>query len=137
MWIDYHKKTLKKGELRDFTDKMLTDEGEEKLTDEEIRSIIWDTMAGGIDTSALSFQWLVYILTNYPHVQDKIHEELDRVVGPKRLPTLDDVEKLTYLNATLCELFRFKHFAPFGIPHHTTQAIKLCGYNVPKDTQVM
>jgi cytochrome P450 len=136
-WVEWHEKTLKKGEVRDFTDIMLTEEGDDKLTKEEIRSIIWDTMAGGIDTSALSFEWLVYILTNYPDVQKKIHDELDRVVGPDRLPTLDDVDKLQYLNATICELFRFKHFAPFGIPHNTREDITLCGYKVPRDTQVM
>jgi len=136
-WVEWHKKTLKKGQERDFTDIMLTEEGSEKLTAAEIQSIIWDTMAGGIDTSALSFEWLVYILTNYPAVKKKIHDELDAVVGPDRLPTLDDVEKLPYLNATICELFRMKHFAPFGIPHSTTKDIKLCGYNVPKDTQLM
>jgi len=136
-WVSWHKKTKKTGDPRDFVDIMLEDKDDPKLSDAEINSIIWDTMAGGIDTSALSFEWLVYILTSYPEVQDKIHEELDRVVGPDRLPTYDDVEKLTYLNATLCELFRFKHFAPFGIPHHTLSDIKIRGYNVPKDTQVM
>ena len=30
-----------------------------------------------------------------------------------------------------------QHFAPFGIPHHTTHDIKVGGYNVPKNTQVM
>jgi len=136
-WVDYHKATLDKANPRDFVDHMLSEEGDEKLTDIEINSIIWDTMAGGIDTSALSFEWLVYILSHYPEVQDKIHQELESVVGPDRLPTYDDVEKLSYLNATICELFRFKHFAPFGIPHCARENIKICGYNVPKDTQVM
>jgi hypothetical protein len=36
----------------------------------------------------------------------------------------------------ICEQFRFKHFAPFGIPHATTQATTLQGYNIPKGAQV-
>ena len=137
-WIEWHKKTLPaKGFERDFIDLMLNDDSSEKLNFKEIRSIIWDTMAGGIDTSALSFEWLIYILTNYPNIQTKIHDELDRVVGPDRLPTLEDIQNLKYLNATICELFRMKHFAPFGIPHHTTHDLILGGYNIPKNTQVI
>jgi hypothetical protein len=36
----------------------------------------------------------------------------------------------------ICECFRFKHFAPFGIPHATTEDTTLGGYRVPKDAQV-
>ena len=45
--------------------------------------------------------------------------------------------RLPYINAIVLELFRFKHFAPFGIPHHTTKDTTLGGYNIPKNTQVM
>lgn len=135
-WIKWHKNTVIFGEERDFIDIMLT-QTFDKLSDIEIRSIIWDTMAGGIDTSALSFEWLIYILTNNPEVQDKIHHELDNVIGDNRLPVLNDIENLKYLNATLCELFRMKHFAPFGIPHQSLKDIKIGGYNIPKDTQII
>ena len=138
-WIDEHKSTLDKSNPRDFVDQMLIDqmEGNSELTDEDILVIIWDCMAGGIDTSAGSFEWLVYILTVYPDVQRKIHEELDEHVGPDRLPTYEDRKKLKYFNAVICELFRFKHFAPFGIPHSTTEDITICGFDIPKDTQLM
>jgi cytochrome P450 len=38
------------------------------MTDEDILIILWDVMAGGIDTSATSIEWLVYILINHPEV---------------------------------------------------------------------
>jgi hypothetical protein len=43
------------------------------------------------------------------------------VVGPNRLPTFEDADKLPYLTAVISECFRWKHFAPFGIPHSTTE----------------
>lgn len=36
----------------------------------------------------LNYLW-VY-LVNYPEVQEKVQEEIDRVVGRSRLPNLDD-----------------------------------------------
>jgi cytochrome P450 len=89
-------------------------------------------------SSATSIEWLIYLLIKHPEVQKKAHEELDRVVGSKKLPTYEDIkERLPYINAIVLELFRFKHFAPFGIPHHTTKDTTLGGYNIPKNTQIM
>jgi cytochrome P450 len=136
-WIAHHKETLDPKAPRDFCDEMLINQAKSGITDTDILIIIWDAMAGGIDTSATSFEWLIYLLINYPKVQEKMQAELDRVVGPNRLPVYADREKLPYCNAVICELFRYKHFAPFGIPHHTLRDTTLGGYNIPKDTQVM
>jgi cytochrome P450 len=32
------------------------------MTDEDILIILWDIMAGGIDTTATTMEWLIYIL---------------------------------------------------------------------------
>merc|ERR1712146_192487 len=128
-----------KSQPRDFLDIMLIDQDKVGLTDSDIEVIIWDIMAGGIDTSATSIEWLIYLLIKHPEVRKKAHEELDRVVGSNKLPTYEDIKsgRLPYINAIVLELFRFKHFAPFGIPHHTTKDTTLGGYNIPKNTQVM
>jgi hypothetical protein len=34
------------------------------------------------------------------------------------------------------QVLRYKHFAPFGIPHATTEDTTLGGYRVPKAAQV-
>lgn len=36
-----------------------------------------------------------------PETQRRAHEELDRVVGRERVPTFDDMTKLSYLRATV------------------------------------
>jgi len=53
-----------------------------------------------------------------------------------RLPTLADIDKLEYCTAVLDELFRWKHFAPQGLPHEAGEDMTLGGYNVPKGTQI-
>lgn len=126
----------------DFIDSMIKVQNEAKaqnketLTDIDIRVVCWDSMAGGIDTSATSMEWLVLYLINYPHVQKKLHKLFDEVIGDNRLPTVDDIDKLDYLLAVLDELFRHRHFAPQGLPHEAGKDITLGGYKIPKGTQL-
>lgn len=41
-------------------------------------------------TIAQTLNYLWVHLVNYPEVQEKVQEEIDRVVGRSRLPNLDD-----------------------------------------------
>ena len=58
---------------------MLINKEKDGLTDMDIHIICWDCLAGGIDTSATSMEWLVYILINHPEVQARVQAELDEV----------------------------------------------------------
>lgn len=136
-WIQEHKETLKPDAPRDFLDSMLVKYKELGLTEVDVEVIVWDVLAGGIDTTATTLEWLIYILCNYPETQQKVQAELDRVVGPNRLPTYKDRTELPYLNAVLLELMRWKHFAPFGLPHMTLKDTQCLGYKIPAGAQVM
>jgi len=139
-WISDHKKAIASNPDKppgDVLDEMLMNQKESNMTDEDILVILWDMMAGGIDTTATTIEWLIYILINHPEVQQKMQQELMSVVGAERLPTFADKDRLPYCNAVISECFRYKHFAPFGIPHATTRSTTLGGYRVPKNAQVM
>ena len=59
---------------------------------------------GGSDTTSSYLQTLILALTAYPHVQQKAHEEIDRVVGEHRMPTLDDLGQMPYIRAMILEV---------------------------------
>jgi cytochrome P450 len=132
------------GEDGDFLDLMLLIQHESRkekqdvfiMEDLDITVCAWDMMAGAIDTSATSMEWLIYILCNNKHVQDKMHQELDAVVGPDRFPTYADYPNLPYCLSVLDELFRWKHFAPQGLPHQAAEDMTLGGYTIPKGTDI-
>ncbi len=44
----------------------------------------------------------------HPQVLKKAHEEIDRVVGPKRLPDFEDRENLPYIEAIFQEVLRYE-----------------------------
>lgn len=48
----------------------------------------------------------------YPEVQRKAQEEIDRVVGTQRLPTLEDRSNLLYVDAVITEALRWRKRTP-------------------------
>jgi len=58
--------------------------------------------------------WFLLGMTAHPEVQTKCQEELDRVVGRSRMPTLGDRDSLPYVRATLREALRWRAVLPLG-----------------------
>ena len=53
----------------------------------------------GAQTVAGVLSWWLMAMVLYPEVQQRAHDELDRVVGRDRLPTFDDCDSMPYLQA--------------------------------------
>lgn len=73
----------------------------------------------------------------YPHVQKKGQVELDKVIGPRRLPDYDDLENLPYLCAVGMETLRWMATGPIGIPHAVVADDVYEGYFLPKGAMVI
>lgn len=58
----------------------------------------------GSDTTSSFLQSLILLLTAFPNVQRKAHKEIDQVVGDQRVPNLDDVPHLPYIQAVIKEV---------------------------------
>ncbi len=58
----------------------------------------------------------MHLLHNEP-VIEKLKIELDKVVGRRRLPNLNDRSTLPYTEAVICEIQRITNVAPLGIVH--------------------
>ncbi|KAJ6516924.1 cytochrome P450 [Mycena vitilis] len=85
----------------------------------------------GSDTTSAYLQSLVLALVAYPEAQRKAQEEIDRVVGQHRMPTLDDLENMPYIRAVVSETHRFRPVTPFGVPHCTLASVEYEGYVIP------
>lgn len=112
-------------------------EGEQTLLlDEDILNTITDMFAAGSETGAGTLLWAIAYLVNYPVYQEKIREEIDKVVGRDRLPTLEDRSNLPLLNATILEVQRLGNVVDTAVPHCAMKDTTLSGYRVPKNTIV-
>ena len=63
-------------------------------------------------------------------------EDLNNILGEGKRATLKDRENLPYMEATITEIFRVAPTAPGSLPHMTIKDTEICGYRIPKGTQV-
>ncbi|KAJ3691202.1 hypothetical protein LUZ61_020366 [Rhynchospora tenuis] len=90
----------------DFVDVLLSLQSSENLSDSDIASVLWEMIFRGTDTVAVLIEWILARLVMHQDVQAKVHEELDRMVGPHRPVTESDSSSLHYLQAVIKEVLR-------------------------------
>ncbi|KZV99013.1 cytochrome P450 [Exidia glandulosa HHB12029] len=95
-------------------------------------------MIGGVETTAAIMQWFAALIPALPHIQERAHEELDRVIGRDRLPTVHDEPYLPYIRAIIKEVERTRNPFWLGTPHFSTADFTTnAGHFIPKGTVVM
>jgi len=88
-----------------------------------IINIFVDLFTAGMETTVSTLCWTFLYLIHHPEVQEKVHEEIDRIVGKDRLPSLSD--DLPYVSAVLHESHRMTGFVFLGMPHYVTADIDI------------
>ncbi len=86
----------------------------ELMSQEQLRDEAITTFFAGHETTARTMTFAWYALSQNPEVADKLHAELDSVLGD-RTPTLDDLHKLSYTLRVIKEVLRLYPPAPFYI----------------------
>ena len=91
---------------------------------------------GGTETRATTILWALALLADHPDVQRRLQEVIDSIVPKDRLPSLDDKQKLPYVEAAILEMMRFKTLIPTGVPRLAMCDTEVGGYFIPGDTMV-
>ncbi|XP_065208483.1 methyl farnesoate epoxidase-like isoform X2 [Planococcus citri] len=107
------------------------------FTENQLLAILMDFFMAGTETTSNTLSFMIHYLVKYPQVQEKIHAEIDRALNPQQIPTMEDKDKLVYLEATIMEVQRHGSPVPITVPHKTIQDTKLMNYSIPKDTIVL
>lgn len=137
-----HRKTLESHSIRDMTDAFivaldnLRDRAGMSMKTDVVTASVADVFGASQDTLSTALQWIILILIRYPEIQQRLQEEVDRVVGRGRLPSIEDQPRLPYFMAFIYEVMRLTSFVPLTIPHATTTDTSINGYSVPKNTVV-
>ncbi|XP_060197156.1 cytochrome P450 98A2-like [Lycium barbarum] len=127
----------KTGETKQhFVDALLTLQREYELSDDTVIGLLWDMVTAGMDTVAITVEWAMAELVKNPRVQQKVQEELDRVIGSDRVVIESDMSKLSYLQSVVKESLRLHPPTPLMLPHMASANVKVGGYNIPKGSIV-
>lgn len=93
------------------------------------------TFFAGHETTARTMTFAWYALAKNPEVTERLHEELDRVLGG-RAPTADDLRQLPYTLQVVKETLRLYPAAPFYV-RDAVRADQIRGFDIPAGAAVM
>nr|XP_046257197.1 cytochrome P450 1B1 isoform X2 [Scatophagus argus] len=137
-----HRKTIQSSTIRDMTDAFIValDQLSEKtglsFGKDYVIPTVGDVFGASQDTLSTALQWIILMLVKYPEMQQRLQQEVDKVVDRSRLPSIEDQPQLPYIMAFIYEVMRYTSFIPLTIPHSTTTDTTIMGYTVPKNTPI-
>ncbi|XP_075043073.1 cytochrome P450 2C11-like isoform X2 [Mixophyes fleayi] len=140
--VKMHKETLDPSSPRDFIDTFLIKMEQEKDTPQSefhidaIVNTTFDMISAGTETVALTLRYGFMILLKHPDVEERIHKEIDHVIGRNRAPCMDDRSSMPYIDAVIHEIQRFIDLIPLALAHKVTRDLYFRNFFIPKDTTV-
>ncbi|MEQ2166597.1 Cytochrome P450 2K1 [Goodea atripinnis] len=91
--------------------------------------------AAGTETTSTTLRWGLLFMAKFPQIQDKVQEELRRVIGDRQVQ-IADRKNLPYTDAVIHETQRLANIIPTALPHKTTRDIIFQGHFIKKGTTV-
>lgn len=91
---------------------------------EEMTSIL----VGGSETTIILMAWTLYYVLRHPEVAERLHQEIDRVVGGAEV-TIEHLKKMPYLENVVSEVLRLRSPA-YVISRMSLKDTTLGGYAV-------
>ena len=112
------------------------DEGDGKsMTDEQIRHEAMTLFLAGHDTTAGVLPWIWYLLAKHPQAEGRLLDELQTVLQG-RIPTADDLPRLTFTHMVVKETLRLYPQAYVLFARVAAEPVEIGGYQIPAGSQV-
>ncbi|GAV03877.1 hypothetical protein RvY_14246 [Ramazzottius varieornatus] len=104
---------------------------------DEVAALTADLFSGAAHTISNALAWAFYLVGQDQRVQDKIYEEVQRVVGSETgAITPDMLKEMVYVKAVIRETLRLYPIVPFHT-RYLYEDISIQGYTVPANTLIM
>ncbi|OCL10731.1 cytochrome P450 [Glonium stellatum] len=120
-----------------FCNDLLRAQANEKFSDGQAGYVTGSLLEAGSDTTSSVLIGFVQAMVMFPDAQKKAQEEIDRVVGPDRLPTMDDEPRLQYVRGCVKESLRWMPTAILGAAHSVIKDDSYMGYKIPAEASII
>ena len=124
---------------RDLLDRLIAARDAETglgMSEQEVRDEVVIIFLAGHETTAVTMTFVWYLLSQHPRVEEKLHEELARVLGG-RVPDHADLANLTYTRSIIEELMRLYPPAPGLSARAAASDDTICGQRVKKGQMII
>ena len=89
------------------------EEEEDDISTENVRGNLLTLLMAGEDTTAVTLNWMIYLLSQQPEVTENMRREANEVLGEKKWASAyEDNGKMRYIEGAAFESMRFKPVAP-------------------------
>ncbi|KAK7404619.1 hypothetical protein VNO78_05574 [Psophocarpus tetragonolobus] len=124
-------------QVRDFLDILLDcvqdHTSDVKINRVHIKALIMDFLTAGTDTTAISTEWALVELMKNPLLLEKAREEIDKVVGKKKVVEECDCQNMPFLQAIVKETFRLHPPVPL-VSRRCVADCSVENYVIPENT---
>lgn len=130
---DYHAKGI---ELPDLLTRLMSARDAETgaaMTDLQLRDELVTIMGAGMETTSTTLAWLFHELARHPDAEQRLHDEIDAVVGDRPV-TFEDIPHLEYTSRVIKEVTRL-----YSLPVFTRKAVTgatVGGVRFPVGTEI-
>ncbi|XP_073713852.1 cytochrome P450 2K1-like [Misgurnus anguillicaudatus] len=144
MLVDRLRETFNPLDCRGFVDAFFiqkqsleeSGENDSQYNDLNLLMTVSNLFVAGTDTTSTTLRWGLLLMAKYPHIQDRVHEEIDRVLDGRE-PVTEDRKNLPYTDAVIHEIQRLANIGPLSLPHKTSCDVNFNGYLIKKGTCVL
>ena len=105
------------------------------ITDLQVRDEAMTLFLAGHETTANALTWTWYLLSQYPEVEDQLHQELDTVLE-NRVPRVEHIEKLYYTRMVFAEAMRL-YLPAWTLARRVRGPYKVGGYVIPANSHII
>jgi len=78
----------------------------EAMTDRELLDELMTMIIAGHETSAITLNWVWYFLSEYPDIEKKVHEEVDKA-RYENIPAFENLDQLNFVKQVVEEALRY------------------------------